>query len=324
MQIQDVFRYYEEDLKHVERCMNQNLISEVDLIPEIILHLLESGGKRFRPLLLLATSDLCGYRGERRYPMSAMIEFIHTATLLHDDVVDSAETRRGKVSANNIWGNAASILVGDFLVSRSFRLLTEDGDLAIMRLLSTTTSTMAEGELFQMARSGDIAFTEGEYLSIIERKTATLIAAACAVGAMLANVPSRRIEALSRFGMKIGSAFQITDDTLDYVAQVNEFGKAIGKDLEEGKLTLPLIHALRLSSAAERERVAEAVLARGRKEKALEDVMAVIHSHGGIGYALDRARMYVEEGKIILDDFDESDAKAALLAISDYVLERRT
>jgi len=322
--MQDVFRYYEEDLKHVERCLNQNLTSEVDLIPEIILHLLGSGGKRFRPLLLLATSDLCGYRGERRYPMCAMIEFIHTATLLHDDVVDSAETRRGKVSANNIWGNAASILVGDFLVSRSFRLVTEDGDLAIMRLLSTTTSTMAEGELFQMARSGDVALTEGEYLSIIERKTATLIAAAGAVGAMLANVPSRRIEALSRFGMSIGSAFQITDDTLDYVAQVNEFGKAVGKDLEEGKLTLPLIHALNLSSAAERKRIEEAVLARGRKEKALEDVMAVIHSHGGIGYALDRARMYVEEGKIILDDFDESDAKAALLAISDYVLERRT
>jgi len=245
VQIQDVFSYYGDELRRVEECMERHLRSEVNLIPEIIYHLLGSGGKRFRPLLLLATSALCGYKGERHYSLSAVVEFIHTATLLHDDVIDHAQIRRGKVSANNIWGNAASVLVGDFLYSKSFKLMTEDGNIAVLKLLSTTTNTMSEGEVFQLVKAGDINLTEKEYLFIIEKKTSTLISAACAVGGILGNASDAKIEALTRFGMRLGSAFQITDDTLDYTANEGEFGKAIGKDLEEGKITLPLIRTLK-------------------------------------------------------------------------------
>ncbi|MBA4422789.1 MAG: octaprenyl diphosphate synthase [Syntrophus sp. (in: bacteria)] len=252
MQIQDVFRYYANDLKRVEENMEMSLRSEVRLIPEIIHHLIGSGGKRFRPLLLLAASELCGYRGERRYPLSTIIEFIHTASLLHDDVIDQAETRRGKVSANHIWGNAASVLVGDFLYSKSFKLMTDDGNPAILKLLSTTTNTMSEGEVFQLMKAGDINLTEKEYLSIVEKKTSILISAACAIGGILGNATDSQIEALTRLGMRLGNAFQITDDTLDYVAKEEEFGKAIGQDLKEGKMTLPLIRTMKKCNPEER------------------------------------------------------------------------
>jgi octaprenyl-diphosphate synthase len=324
MQIQDVFRYYGEDIRRVEDCMEQRLQTDVDLIIKVVHHLLGSGGKRFRPLLLLATSALCGYRGERRHTMSAMIEFIHTATLLHDDVVDHAETRRGKVSANNIWGNSASVLVGDFLVSQSFKLMTEDGSLAIMKLICAATNTMAEGEIFQLARSGDIGISEMEYLSIIEKKTSILIAAACAIGAILAAAPVIQTEALTRFGMRIGSAFQITDDTLDYIAKEEEFGKVIGKDLEEGKITLPLIHALKRCSREEKELIKRSLGKTTGEDRATGEIMALVNRYGGIAYSLEKARSFVDEGKNILLGFDDSDARSALIAVSDYIVERRT
>jgi len=320
VQIQDVFRYYGDDLRRVEECMERHLHSEVDLIPEIIYHLIGSGGKRFRPILLLATSALCGYRGERRYSLSAMVEFIHTATLLHDDVIDHAQTRRGKISANNIWGNAASVLVGDFLYSKSFKIMTEDGDIAILKLLSTTTNTMSEGEVFQLVKAGDVNITEKEYFSIIEKKTATLISAVCAVGGILGNVSDTKIEALTRFGMRIGSAFQITDDTLDYIATEEEFGKAIGKDLEEGKITLPLIRTLKKCSSNERELIKQAVQHKGAS---VSDCVSLIHKYDGINYALNKARTYIAEGKEFLKCFEDCQAKTSLLTISDYIIERR-
>jgi octaprenyl-diphosphate synthase len=325
MQIQEVFRRYADDLQRVETHMEQSILSEVNLIPEIIHHLFSSGGKRFRPLLLLATSELCGYRGERRYPISTVIEFIHTATLLHDDVIDRAETRRGKVSANNIWGNAASVLVGDFIYSKAFRIMTDDGSLAVMKLLSTTTTTMSEGEVLQLAKCGDICITEKEYLTVIEKKTAILISAACALGGMLAEAPESQIEALTRFGMRLGSAFQITDDTLDYVAKEEDFGKAIGKDLEEGKITLPLIRTLKKSSAQEKEWVKNATKEqdKGNRKKAVAEIMALIDRYDGISYALKKAKTYIQEAKAFLQPFNNSEAKEALEAIADYLLERK-
>jgi len=319
VQIQDVFSYYGDELRRVEECMERHLRSEVNLIPEIIYHLLGSGGKRFRPLLLLATSALCGYKGERHYSLSAVVEFIHTATLLHDDVIDHAQIRRGKVSANNIWGNAASVLVGDFLYSKSFKLMTEDGNIAVLKLLSTTTNTMSEGEVFQLVKAGDINLTEKEYLFIIEKKTSTLISAACAVGGILGNASDAKIEALTRFGMRLGSAFQITDDTLDYTANEGEFGKAIGKDLEEGKITLPLIRTLKKCSPHERETIKGAVQ---YKEQSLADVVSLIHKYDGINYALKKARAYITEGKEFLVCFEDCQAKTSLLTISDYIVER--
>jgi octaprenyl-diphosphate synthase len=303
--------------------MEMYLRSEVYLIPEVIHYIIGSGGKRFRPLLLLASSSLCGYKGEKRYPLSAVIEFIHTATLLHDDVIDAAETRRGKTSANNVWGNAASVLVGDFLYSKSFKLMTDHGNLAIIKLLSETTNTMSEGEVFQLVKRGDINIAEKEYLSIIEKKTAILISAACALGGILGDAPDIQIEALTRFGMRLGSAFQITDDTLDYVAEEAELGKAIGKDLEEGKMTLPLIRTLKKCNPEERSLIKRVIENRERNGQDMADVMSLIHRYDGINYSLNKAKAYIDEGKGFLESFEASEARDALLAISDYIIERR-
>ncbi|MBK7552078.1 MAG: polyprenyl synthetase family protein [Syntrophaceae bacterium] len=318
----DVLRRYEPDLRQVEEHLGRYLHSEIPFIPQVINHLISSGGKRFRPLMLLASADLCGYRGERRYPLSAVIEFIHTATLLHDDVVDGAETRRGRPSANNVWGNASVVLVGDFLYSRSFTLMTRDGDLAIIQLISETTNTMAEGEVFQLLKCGDAGITEEDYFTLIEKKTAVLIAAACAVGALMAGASPDRVEALRAFGHAMGLAFQLTDDTLDYVAAEKEFGKAIGMDIREGKITLPLIRTLARCTAGEKETIRGIV---ERKQATDEDIAAVfglIGKYDGIPYALDRARTIIADGKARLAPFRDGEAKAALLAMADFIAER--
>lgn len=321
MQIQDVFHHYGQDLKRAEEHMDRYLRSEVSLIPEVIQHLIGSGGKRFRPLLLLAAADLCGYHGDRRFSLSAIIEFIHTASLLHDDVIDGAETRRGKASANRVWGNAASVLVGDFLYSKAFKLIAEDGSPAILKLLSTTTNTMSEGEVFQLMKAGDIGITEKDYLAIVEKKTSILISAACAIGGILGDAGESRIEALTRFGMRLGTAFQITDDTLDYVAQQEEFGKAIGQDLSEGKLTLPLIRTMKRCTPEER-----AFIRRGIEERdagAVGEIMALIHRYDGINHALAKANACIDEAKGFLAGFEDSQARKALLAIAEYIVARR-
>ena len=323
MQMQDVFQRYANDLKRVEERMDVHLRSKIDLIPEIIQHLIGGGGKRFRPLLLLICSEICGYKGEKCYTLSAVIEFIHTATLLHDDVIDQAETRRGKVSANYVWGNAASVLVGDFLYSKSFKLMADEDNLAIIKLMSATTNVMSEGEVFQLVKCGDIDITEEEYLTIIEKKTSILMAAACASGAILGNASPEQIDALARFGLRLGSAFQITDDTLDYTAQRDEFGKAIGKDLEEGKMTLPLIYTLKKCAPDEKDRIRKIIETRGSNEKAIQDILAVIKQYDGISAALNKAKSYIDEGKASLASFENSEAKTALLTIADFIMERR-
>ena len=322
MNMNDVLRRYESDLRQVEEHLGKYLHSEVPFIPQVINHLITSGGKRFRPLMLLASADLCGYRGERRYPLSAVIEFIHTATLLHDDVVDGAETRRGRPSANNVWGNAAVVLVGDFLYSRSFTLMTRDGDLAIIKLISETTNTMAEAEVFQLLKCGDVGITEADYFTLIEKKTAVLIAAACAVGALMAGAAPERVEALRGFGHAMGLAFQLTDDTLDYVAAEKEFGKAIGMDIKEGKITLPLIRTLARCTAGERETIRGIVERKQATEEDVKNVFDLIGRYDGIPYALDRARGIIAEGKARLAPFEDGEAKASLMAMADFIAER--
>ncbi len=323
MQMQDVFRRYAEDLQRVEERMDLHLRSEIDLIPEIGKHLIGGGGKRFRPLLLLICSELCGYRGDNCYTLSAVIEFIHTATLLHDDVIDKAETRRGRTSANNIWGNAASVLVGDFLYSKSFKLMSDEDNLDIIKLMSGTTNIMSEGEVFQLVKCGDLNITEAEYLTIIEKKTSILMSAACASGAILGKAPLKQTFALAKFGLRLGSAFQITDDTLDYTARAEEFGKAIGKDLEEGKMTLPLIYALGKCAPDERESIRKIVKSRESDGNAVRDIVALIHRYGGIDEALAKAAAYIDEGKALLDAFENSEAREALHTVADFVLQRR-
>ncbi len=323
MQINDVFVHFRKDLDQVETWMEEALQSDVAMIPEIGHHLIGSGGKRFRPLLLLSSASLCGYEGEKRYPLSAVIEFIHTATLLHDDVIDHAQVRRGKVSANNVWGNAASVLVGDYLYSKAFKLMTEHGNLEIIKVLAETTNVMAEGEVFQLVKCGDVSLTEEDYLKIIEKKTSFLISAACAVGAILGNAAPSQVADLTRFGMNVGSAFQIIDDTLDYVAQEKSFGKAIGKDLDEGKVTLPLIRMLRLCSEKERAGVVNIIKSPEGDSRTVSDILALIDRYDGIRYAMDKAGAYIEESRKLLASYPESLGRTALHAIADYVIERK-
>jgi len=324
MQIQDIFHRYETDLAMVEKFIEKQHQSYVHLIPEITGYLINSGGKRLRPLLLMISSDLCGYRGERRYAMAAILEFIHTASLLHDDVVDHAIIRRGKTSANTIWGNSATVLVGDYLYSKAFKVLADDEDPAVQKLLATTTTTMTEGEIIQLTRMGKINTSEKEYLSVIEKKTAILISAACAVGAILAKDSESRIEGLTRFGMRLGMAYQLTDDALDYVAEEEEFGKAIGMDIKEGKTTLPLIRTLKKCSTAERELIEKALVREDDiGEDEITEIVSLINRYRGIEYAMEKARNYIAEAKKFLDPFEDAVPKKALLAISDYIIERK-
>jgi octaprenyl-diphosphate synthase len=323
MEIQDVFAAYKDDIKKVEATLDKEIISDVSLIPEVAHHLIDSGGKRFRPLLLLISAGLCGYRGDDRFSMAAVLEFIHTATLFHDDVIDQATVRRGKTSANNIWGNAASVLVGDFLYSKCFTLMTKIGNMAILELMSGITNVMSEGEVFQLMKCGDVNLTEEDYLTIIEKKTAILLSAACAAGAILGSAAPEKIDALKQFGYKIGKAFQITDDTLDYMAQEREFGKAIGKDLEEGKMTLPLIYTLKQCSAEEREKAAQLLANKETNAETTDFIFSLIQKYNGVKYSLQCAAKYISEARSQLNIFSVCPEKDQLNAVAEYVLTRR-
>lgn len=324
MKIADVFSAYASEMERVEVHLDRYITSDVKLIPEIAHHLIDSGGKRFRPLLHLISSRLCGYSGEHRYPLAASIEFIHTASLLHDDVIDEAVIRRGKTSANNIWGNAASVLVGDFLYSKAFKLLSEIGDIRIVQLMSKMTNIMSEGEVFQLMKCGDTSLTEAEYLSIVEKKTAVLISAACGSGAVLGGASMAQAEALEQYGYKIGMAFQITDDTLDYMAREEDFGKSIGKDLEEGKMTLPLIYTLVNCTQAERSMIKTTIEKKSFTPEAIRDIFTLIQKSGGIDYSLARAEQFIEEAinglHVFMTDREE---KQHLHTVAEYVLSRK-
>ena len=324
MQIADVFAAYSDEMRQIEVHLDRYITSDVKLIPEVAHHLIDSGGKRFRPLLQVISSRLCGYSGEHCFPLAASIEFIHTASLLHDDVIDEAVIRRGKTSANNVWGNAASVLVGDFLYSKAFKLLSDIGDIKIVQLMSKMTNIMSEGEVFQLMKCGDTSLTEAEYLSIVEKKTAVLISAACESGAVLGGASPIQIEALEQYGYKIGMAFQITDDTLDYMAKEEDFGKSIGKDLEEGKMTLPLIYTLAKCTEAERDKTRKTIERKAFSPDTIRDIFTLIQKFGGIDYSLNRAQQFIGEAKGGLKVFADSPEKDHLLAVAEYILSRKT
>lgn len=311
-----------DDLKNVERQFKKDLESNVPLIRKVGEYVLSSGGKRIRPALLLLTAKLLGYQGERHVPLASVVEFIHTATLLHDDVVDSASIRRGLASANTLWGNEASVLVGDFLFSKSFSLMVVDGDLNILRILANATTQIAEGEVLQLICTSDVDITEERYIEVVICKTAVLLAAACQAGAIIGNASPQQEAALAAFGMDIGIAFQLMDDTLDYVADEKEFGKNIGHDLEEGKITLPLIEALRFCSEDEREMVEEIVVKEEFAREDFDQVFELVSRFGGIDYTVNKAKNYVAAAKSHLEIFDDSPVRAALFELADYVVTR--
>ncbi len=311
-----------DDLVRVEQQFRKDLESDVPLIRKVGEYVLSSGGKRIRPALLLLAARLCGYQGDQAVPLASVVEFIHTATLLHDDVVDSATLRRGIASANTLWGNEASVLVGDFLFSKSFSLMVGVGSLDILRVLSSATTIIAEGEVLQLLCTGEIDLTEERYIGVVRSKTAILMSAACEAGAILGMVDEPRQRALADFGMDLGIAFQLMDDLLDYTATEEEFGKSIGHDLEEGKITLPLIHTLRNCAADERERI-EAVVAKDEMSvDEFRDVSALVRQYGGIDYTVAAARGYIAACLSHLELFAASDIRAALAELADYVVTR--
>jgi len=311
-----------DDLKLVEQQFRKDLESDVPLIRKVGEYVLSSGGKRVRPALLLLASRLCSYTGDRAVPLASVIEFIHTATLLHDDVVDSATLRRGLASANTLWGNEASVLIGDFLFSKSFSLMVSVGSLDILRVLSGATTIIAEGEVMQLLYTGEIDLSEEDYISVVRSKTAILMSAACEAGAILGGVAPEKQRSLSSFGMNLGIAFQLMDDTLDYIASEEEFGKSIGHDLEEGKITLPLIHTLRHCSDPERQTIARVIENEEMSLEDFRDVSALVKGYGGIEYTVSIARRYIEECAADLRGFGPSPEREALLELAEYVVTR--
>ena len=323
MHIQEVFDLVKDDLKQMEDSFKQNISSSVYLVSKVSEYILNSGGKRFRPLVLLLAARLCEYKGDRHIPMASVMEFIHTATLLHDDVVDNARLRRGSASANEVWGQGPSILVGDYLLSRAFALTVANGDMRALNALSRTTTRMAEGEVLQLVKHGDPNTTEKEYLDVITYKTAVLISLSAQMPAILSNVDPKKEEALIDYGLGLGIAYQLMDDCLDYISTDEDLGKSIGNDLREGKLTMPLIHAISKATDSERALLVCAVETDNFSESTLREVISIINKYKGIEHTIDRAHAYIANAKKALDIFQPNTEHAALLAVADYVIERK-
>ena len=311
-----------EDLKNVELQFKKDLQSDVPLIRKVGEYVLSSGGKRIRPALVLLAAKLCGYEGNRSVPLASVVEFIHTATLLHDDVVDNANLRRGLASANTLWGNEASVLVGDFLFSKSFSLMVVDGDLRILKVLADATTIIAEGEVLQLVCTSDLEITVERFIEVVRCKTAILLSAACEVGAILGEVDHGLREAMAAYGMELGIAFQLMDDTLDYTASEEQFGKSIGHDLEEGKITLPLIRTLSLCTADERSDIAAIVEKELFNLDDFARVLRYVQQYGGIEYTIHAARQRITLGKEQLACFPDSPVKEALIQLADYTVSR--
>jgi len=309
-------------MARVNACIHENLQSDIMMIPAIGHYIVNSGGKRLRPLLCLLIARYFGYEGDRHIPMSVVVEFIHTASLLHDDVVDSAHQRRGAPSANGVWGNQASVLVGDYLFSRSFQMMVSDGDMEMLRLMSDVTNALAEGEVLQLSRTFHLEMTEAECLEVVERKTAVLFSAATEVGAHVSGQSQEVVAKMAEYGMCLGVAFQLMDDALDYFSDEATAGKPVGYDLEEGKITLPLIHAMN-SDEELRKRVHTIAERDGYEEGDREWVRERVEAQCGADYAMKRAADYAERAKAVLPDFGDSEIRDLLAELADFSAKRQ-
>ncbi|BBN58776.1 octaprenyl diphosphate synthase [Hydrogenovibrio marinus] len=319
MTLNDIRALIIDDIKQMDDLILNRLASDVVLINQIGHYIINSGGKRLRPLLVLLSARTCGYQGSQHHNMAAVIEFIHTSTLLHDDVVDESSTRRGNKTANEVWGNAASVLVGDFLYSRSFEMMVEPGSMRIMEILSETTNVIAEGEVLQLLNCHDADTTAERYLEVIHRKTAKLFEAAALLGPVLANTPEYET-AFTLYGKHLGAAFQLIDDALDYMADEEELGKNIGDDLAEGKPTLPLIYVLENGSEDQKQIIRRAIETEGLK--LLKEVTEIIQNSGAIDYTVRFAKEEAEKAKQAIGSLPESAFKTALTSLADLAVNR--
>ena len=318
----DVWEAYRDELTGVEEQVRKNLDSSVALVNTVAAHILSSGGKRIRPLFVLLCARLCGYPGRDHLVLGSLVEFIHTATLLHDDVVDDADVRRGRRAARKVWGNQISILVGDYLYSRAICQIVDFRNQSINEAMSEACRKMAEGEVLQLYYNGNPLMPEAEYLRIIEHKTAGLIAASCRIGSIIAGATDDHQDTLFRFGQHLGIAFQLADDTLDYAANGDQLGKALGQDLRQGKATLPLLHLLQHCPDHDRQMIKDRMETRTLSQDDLHRILMLMQEYGSISYAMDRAQAFVAAAKRDLDVFEDGNPKRALSIAADYMVTR--
>ncbi|MBJ6978745.1 MULTISPECIES: polyprenyl synthetase family protein [unclassified Luteimonas] len=318
--LSEVQAHVAADMAAVDALIRRRLASDVVLVNQVAEHIVAGGGKRLRPMLLLLAARALGHQGPDAHQLAAVVEFIHTSTLLHDDVVDESDLRRGRSTANAVFGNAASVLVGDFLYSRSFQLMVELGSMPIQEILADTTNRIAEGEVLQLLHVRNPDVDEAAYLRVIERKTAILFAAATRLGALLSGASDEVQQRLHDYGLNLGIAFQIADDVLDYSADEAALGKHLGDDLAEGKMTLPLIHAMARADDALRARLRTIVEA--GDVDALEEAVAAIHASGGLDYSIARAREYAALAEAALDGLDDGPSVAALRGLVRHAVDR--
>jgi octaprenyl-diphosphate synthase len=310
------------DMAGVNRIILDKAVSDIELIPKLAHHLIESGGKRLRPMLTIAAAKLAGYAGEGHIRLAAAVEFMHTATLLHDDVVDESDYRRGKKSARLLWGNQASVLVGDFLLGQAFRMMVDVGSLQALKILSNAAAVIAEGEVMQLAAAKNMATTEDEYLAIINAKTAALFSAAAEVGAAIANRPAEEQAALRAYGRNLGIAFQLVDDALDYSGDSERLGKSVGDDFREGKITLPVILAYRRGNDQERDFWRRALVEGDSSEENLARAVALMKRHKVIEATLERARSYGGIARDAMAIFPDSGPRTALTDVVGFCVSR--
>jgi len=329
-----------ESLELVERAMRDQLTSVSELLPVLGEHVISSGGKRLRPMLVMLGAELCGYTGPRRVQLGAALELIHTATLLHDDVVDLADIRRGQSSANAVWGNRRAVLAGDFFYARSSSMIVEDGSLDILEIFSRAIRLMSEGELLQLQRSFDASVSESHYYKVIERKSAVLLSAACEIGSVLGGVTRAEVRQVAEFGRQLGIAFQVRDDVLDYQADADALGKPLCADLREGKVTLPLLLTLKRCTPGESERIASALktasllasanaIARAEEDNPVPQeefdstpVLELIERYRGVEDSMRRAEEHAQKSADAIAAFPDGDAKRALLDLAKYAIYR--
>ena len=322
MALKEVIGCIEEDLQRVEQAIESHLESEVRFISDVTRYVLASGGKRIRPVLLILAARLCNYVGERTYDLSAVIEFIHTATLLHDDVIDNADLRRGNPTVHSLWGNEMAILIGDYLYSKAMSLALADKDYLVMQTVSEVTNEMAKGQVMETLKQRDMGITEADYYRIIELKTASLFAASCAIGAIVGGVSVQQRAQVTAFGYHLGMAFQMADDMLDFVAPEATLGKPVNNDLKEGKLTLPIITAIQRATPQESQVIADYLDNEVAGAEELQPVIALLHKYDTLQFTMTKAQEHVQQAKQALQDFAPSVALDTLLTLADYVVAR--
>jgi octaprenyl-diphosphate synthase len=312
------------DLEKIEAELSENLKPYLDLVSDVARHILFAGGKRLRPLLLVLSARLCGYNEDYAKTVSTALEYLHAATLLHDDIIDDAVLRRGKTVAHSVYGNAITVLVGDFLLARALAICADSGKIKVIHIISDLTENMSTGEVHQLMRKGDVSLTEDEYLEVIRRKTAVLFQAACTVSAVIAEASEEKEKALSDFGFNLGIAFQMADDLFDYTMDTADLGKEVGADLREGKLTLPVIHALKQANPADRDAMVKIIKNEAFTVDEFNALVELLKKNGGIAYTEKKAEFCIEKAKEALSVFEPSKTKDSLLDIANYALARST